>query len=281
MIPTRLSIFGLADAHLWISFSSRFANNATVNLSRMKTQLIEYENMISNRPDDYLLKDLVKEMKRRIEITKRKEKEQRGLKHDHIGYITEFLALSEKDIRGFKKAFKSIDKDADGLITVDEIVEFVQQPISIVSIIKGCIRLSLGGAKLINEKLGFGEFSRAVGSFAMFSFTEIVKCLFCSIDEQGFGFILRSDYYDFLALLHPNKDISTVAISLRDTAIPESLPFSLFKDLALRFPKLIFPIFRFQQSLRSICLGKSWWDRKMRKFVSAKEIVLQEQQMNK
>ena len=76
------------------------------------------------------------------------------------------------------------------LITVEEIVEFVQEPMSIVSTIKGCIWLSLGGAKLINKKLGFSEFSRVLGSFAIFSHTEIVKCHFCSIDGQSFGFIL-------------------------------------------------------------------------------------------
>ncbi len=277
MIPTRLSEYGLADAHLWVSYADRSSNNTIIDLSRMKNQLAEYEVMLSNRPNDILLKGLVTEMERRIELTKRKEKEQRGLSNDHIGYISEFLALNEKDLNGFKKAFQKIDTARNGIIAVNEIISFFQEPITMVPLVQDCIIISLGGGKLINKSLCFAEFIRAMGTLAMFSFLEMTKCIFCSIDKAGYGCITQKDFYDLLCILHPKKEIGIASRSLRDTAIPESLTYAFFKDLASKFPKLLFPMFRFQLSIRNLCLGTKWWDRKMRRFAFAKEMVLKEQ----
>lgn len=277
MLSTPLSDFGLAEAHLWVSHTNRSNKNVATNISRMKNQLQEYEEVLSKHPNDDLAQKLVRGMSLRIEATLRKEKEQRGLTSNHIEYITEFLALSTKDLNEFKRIFVKIDKDDDGLIVIEDIVEFLQESVSMIPIIKSSMTLCLGGAKLIDGKLSFGEFSRIIGCFAMFSSNEILKCLFCSIDEDGHGFISRDDFFELVAMLHPNNEIKTASRSLHDTAIPDIISYPFFNELAQKFPKVLFPMFRFQQSIRDMCLGKKWWDRKMRKYMNAKDIVLNDQ----
>lgn len=276
-ISTPLSNFGLAEAYLWIAHTDRSMKNATTNLNRMHEQLDEYKNMLPIYPNDSLLQSLIKELERRIEITRRKEKEQCGLTHDHIGYITEFLAMSEQDLKGFKGIFNKIDKDKDGVIDVQEIVGFAQESLSMTPIIKDCLNLSLGISDFINDKLSFGEFTRAIGCFAMFSATEMLKCIYCVVDKQSRGHIHQSEFYSLLTVLHPKKNIETASRSLKDATIPEFLSYPSFEALASKYPKLLFPMFRFQESIRTMCLGTKWWDRKMRKFHYAKEKVLLDQ----
>ena len=276
-ISTPLSNFGLAEASLWIAHTDRSLKNATTNLNIMQKQLDEYKNMLPTYPNGSLLQSLIKELERRIEIARRKEKEQRGLTHDHIGYITEFLAMSEQDLKGFKGMFNNIDKDKDGVINVQELVNFTRESLSMTPIIKDCLNFSLGVSDFINDKLSFGEFTRAIGCFAMFSAHEMMKCIYCAIDKQSRGHIHQSEFYSFLTVLHPKKKIEMASRSLKDATIPEFISFPSFEALATKYPKLMFPMFRFQESIRTMCLGKKWWYRKMRKFNYAKEKVLRDQ----
>jgi Ca2+-binding EF-hand superfamily protein len=277
MLPFQLQKFGLADAQLWVSYSNRTMQSVSANLDRMRKQLADYEVLLSQSPNDILVKNLFQEMERRIEVIKRQEKEQRGICHDHLGYISDFLALSDADVIEFKKSFNRIDQNSDGFVTVDDLIKILKAPLSIIPVIKACVLLSLGEDKLIHDKLDIGAFARSMASIAMFSSNEIIKCLFCSIDDRGFGVICKDDLFHFLRMLHPNQDIETVTRCLYNTSIPNSVPFDFFRDLAISFPKLLFPIFRFQKGIRKICLGTKWWERKMRKFIDAKEQVLKEE----
>ncbi len=277
IVPRRLSEFDLADAYLWVSTVDRTMKRTSTDFKRMKRELAEYEEMLCHNPNDYLLQGLVNEMERRITLTQRKEKEQRGLTRDHVGYITEFLALSEREVNLFKKIFLKISQDLDGAITIHEFVDFIDEQQRLTEILAGCIGITLGNLGDGNS-LSFGEFVKSIGIIGMFSHTELMKCLFCAIDKEGFGFIPKKEFYILLSILHPENEIGTASRSIRDVPIPESLSFDFFKNLETRFPILFFPVSRMQQSIRNKCLGSKWWNKKMRKFLQAKELVMKEKE---
>ncbi len=277
IIPKRLSEFDLVDAYLWVAHVDRsIKRTSTIDLREMNRELVQYEEMLSQNPTDYLLQSLVKEMERRITLTKRREKEQRGLVRDHLEYIKDFLALSEQELNSFKKLFLQMCRDLDGVITTNEFIAFLDESQSLTTILSGCMKVTLGNHTETSNTMNFGEFTKAIGILAMFSQAELMKCLFCAMDNEGFGFIPKQEFYTLLSLLHPEKDIGMASRSIRDVPIPESISFDFFKNLTTRFPTLFFPISRLQQRIRKTCLGTKWWNKKMRKFLQAKELVMKE-----
>ena len=210
-------------------------------------------------------------------MAKRKKEERRGVRTDHLEYVTEFLVMKEKDISKLRYVFDSIDVHHSGSVSVESVVMRMKEAEqSLTPLIEKLVAMTLGDTQLNGGMLGFGEFARSLCTFAMLGSVEMTQLLFSSIDDAGYGHIPKQGYIDLLKTLHP-KGSGIAFRVIREVNIPDSMPFSLFDELNRDYPNALFPLYKFQRFLRETLLGLKYWNHKMRKFQYAKDLVVRSQ----
>ena len=276
-IETCLSQYGLANAYLWVEKKGRDELNTTVDIASMEKELEEYESMLSNAPSDYILRGMVSELTIRIELAKGQEIKRRELTNvDHLEYIIDFLALSERDVTCFRTFYRKMDSEKEGRVSIDRLVRFLGESATLSPIVNSLIEIGLGGGHIENGKINFSETTRALATIATFSNEEIVKAIFRTFDKSGCGVISNSDFYKLLAWLHPsNHNRGATLRALREIDLPDQITYNVFRDLNERFPFLLFPILKFQENVRRNCISAKFWRKKRKKFQHAKELAMQ------
>ena len=281
-IPCCLSAIGdcFAEGNLWISLEKRYARMSTFDVSRMKKELADYEEMLSKTPGDEMMQNIVDEMGRRVEIAKRKQEERRGIKTNNLEYITEFLVLEENNVQKLRKGFDTIGWNGS-VVSVEDVIQHLKEVRSLAPLIEKLVAIILGQQNRTIHEMDFGEFARGFCSFAMLGRDEVVKITFSSIDDAGYGFIPKQAYIELLDVLDPKGTGIAFRALTEDVVLPDPMSFVAFEELNDKYPNALFPLFRFQQSVRDGFLGAKYWSRKMRKFHLAKELVLQNTEVSK
>ena len=273
-IDINLTKYGLANAYLWIEKKGRDDMNAMVDIASMEKELEEYESMLSNAPSDYIIQGMVSELRRRLEVAKGQELQRRDLSNvDHLEYIVEFLALSDRDVACFKSLFRKLDSKKEGRVSIDRLLRYLGESITLSPLVNHLIEIALGGIQVKHGTINFSETTRALATIATFNNEELVKATFRSFDKSGYGVIKDSDFFKLLSWLHPNNRGATKR-ALREVDIPEMVTYYLFSEIHLRFPLLLFPIMKFQQNVRRKCISAKFWRKKRKKFQQAKELAM-------
>jgi len=278
MVPVCLSKYELAKANLWITHMEWQSLNKAANLTQMRQQHAIYEKMLSRYPVDQILKGIVQELERRLEVEHRKQGQLiQCSKSDHVQHLVNFVALDDKDLAKLKAIYITIDKDKDGFISTNELMNFIQGPTALATFLTSAIILSLNSTDLDNKSLTFGETMVGLSTFAMFSKVEVVKFIFYTYNKAENGCIANSDYFLLLKTLH-HKEKWIALRALREINLPNGgyITFDLFQNFDERFPSLLFPIFKLQGDIRQKFMGTKWWENKLRKFEVAKDIATRE-----
>ncbi len=272
-IPCCLTVFGdrIARGNIWIALKNRNTRNTPIDICKLEKELEEYETLLSEHPEDEIVQSLVNEMARRVEVGKRKEVERQKNDSD-LDYITEFLVIDQNDVDKLRKVFNAIDHEGHKRVSTKDILHFMDAPSALCGIIQQFLGLLLDKKSRALRELDFSQFSKGLSQIIMLGKDEMIKLIFSSIDQQGYGHIPRGKFLGLLDIMDPNgKDVASRR--LREENLPDSLSFALFEAISEKYPSLFSPLFQFQRKLRGEMLGAKYWNRKIRKFQLAKKIA--------
>jgi len=223
-------------------------------------------------PDDDNLKQMQAKLQKRLEKAQLLEDARKEFDDQPVKYSIEFLALSAAEIRKFMDYFEKIDTNRSGSITSDELFAFIGERKTQFtdSIFKMLDSLNS------DEKLDFGEFMKAIGTFCFFGKEEILRFTYSVFDLDGSGFITHDELLELLSDLHPPANRNRVVRALREVDLDQNgrLSFKEFEQLSITFPNLFFPAFRLQDSMRKAFFGVKWWEKKLHRYSEVKRSVL-------
>lgn len=285
MLPNNLENFGLATARLWIHRIDRNAIKKPVDTGKMVQELESYRNMLSQTPNDDILRSMVSKAKRKLRAAQSEEDFRHNcIPMDPLMYTKEFLALDLADVNKFKVVFERLGPDCNETISTVDFVRSLEEKETMVPFLHHIFALS--GSKEIVEyrsktimEVDFGTTIRCVAFFCMLGVEEILQATFsfCNSKGQASGKIANGDFLSILDTFHPQCKGRMNRV-LRELDLPEEgkLSFGTFKQVHTTFPHLMFPAFRIQETMQKHFMGSKWWHRKNRKFQAAKEAIRRE-----
>jgi Ca2+-binding EF-hand superfamily protein len=281
MLPLCLSKFGCGYAKVWILWTSTHVLRLT-DCDHIQKELNEYTEFLAKTPDDPILRKMVDTARFRLkEAQLREEDHARDIPGDDLVYTKEFLALKPTELKKMRSVYKRcIDLDNDGKISVEDFASFLREPLSLCLFLRQIFALALGNIDTQSDSnkspmFNLGSTLKAVAVFCMLSSADLIKFIFSCYDIKGYGFIDRAAFYDLLELFHPRHRDDRVHSALKEIEIPTdgTLLFAAFEDISKRFPHLLYPAFRVQETLRQKFLGVRWWKRKLDMYSIAAERV--------
>ena len=188
---------------------------------------------------------------------------------DPLKYITDMLAMKEKDLNKIWKVFNIISNNA-AVVRIEDIVQFTEAAETLCGLLAKIIGMILDEPVEIVSKVDFGQFVKAFCSFSLVGKEEMIKIVFKSIDIEGYGHIPKQRYLDLLDSMYRKKKKLVKVDFLRD-----SLSLSDFVALNETYPSVFFPLYQFQHSVRQCLLGTNYWSQKIRKLQLARKMMLE------
>ncbi|GMH79431.1 hypothetical protein TrST_g8548 [Triparma strigata] len=267
MIDISFVEFGFGDMNLWIRRVERSSVPTFANSAHVAKELHECRKMLSKNPDDTNLQDMEEKLLRKLHAAQVHEDESRENQDNPIKYTMEFLALNPAELEQLITYFSYIDLDRDGFILMEEFCEWLNLPMSdYVSHI-----FNLTGALDDHKRLDFGEFIKAIATFAMLQGEEVLKLLFAMFDPDGEGFITNEQLLEILSVLNPYARGRTTR-TLKEFDLPkiDKVTYTMVKNLHIGYPNMFHPAFHFQDIVRKKIFGLPWWERKLRKYMATK-----------
>ena len=268
MLEPNLSVFGFGDMHVWTRKAERAMVPTVANSAHVAKELYECRKMLSKKPDDAKLKQMEEKLVRKLAAAQLHEDESRENDDNPIRYTMEFMALNPLELEKFLTYYSKIDKDKDGFITMEEFCEFINEPMSdfIIHIFK------LTDALDEHDRLDFGETIKALSTFSMLWGEEILRLLYAMYDSNGQGFINRAQFLEKLSILHPHfRGRTTRAMKEFDLPRQDKITFNNLVAYDRLYPNMFHPAFRIQNSVRVAFFGVSWWERKLRLYMTMKD----------
>lgn len=181
------------------------------------------------------------------------------------------LDLKQSDLRQLRMKFDEVDIDGSGQIDAEEFFESVGEHRSPFTD-KVFDFIDLDGSGTIE----FDEYVRVLSTYCMFSKDEILRFCFDCFDVDGSGTI---DEKEFVELC---KTVNNAAPSfpgnfkraLEEFDVNEDglIDYAEFLELDRRYPLVLFPAYRLQDTLQKNSLGEKGWVRVIEKFNKIKRI---------
>lgn len=181
-----------------------------------------------------------------------------------------------------KSVFKrSIDHDYDGIISIEDYVTFLREPLSMAGFVRQIFALSsnrnLNNEKFLNATpvMDIGSTLKATAVFCMLSSSDLLKFVFACYDEDGYGTIENHEFKELLASFHPRHSDEHVARALKELDLAEdgTMSFDAFETLVRKLPHLLYPAFRVQEKMQKRFMGRMFWKRKLALYEEAKELI--------
>lgn len=181
------------------------------------------------------------------------------------------LDLKQSDLRMLRMKFDEVDIDGSGQIDAEEFFESVGEHRSpFTDKLFEFIDLDGSGA------IEFDEYIRVLSTYCMFSKDEILRFCFDCFDVDGSGTI---DEKEFIELC---KTVNNAAPSfpgnfkraLEEFDVNEDglIDYGEFLELDRRYPMVLFPAYRLQDTLQKNSLGEKGWVKVIERFNRIKRI---------
>ena len=168
------------------------------------------------------------------------------------------LGLTQKDLKKLRNKFDDIDIDGSGNIDTEEFFEACGEARSpITDRLFATIDLDSSGT------IEFEEFIRVLATYCMFTKDDILRFCFETFDKDGSNAIDEQEFVDLCK--HVNNASPTYpgnfknALENFDVNEDGLIDYAEFIELERRYPLILFPAFRLQDSLQSFSLGHSKW----------------------
>ena len=173
--------------------------------------------------------------------------------------VMDMLKMDKKSLAKLWKVFRKYDQDNGGTIDIEEFYKLIEEERTVFgdSIFELCDIESCGA-------LDFSDFATVLSTYCMFGRTDILKFCFFVFDKDKNGFIEHDELFALVEMLHGNQPNANCKLALDkfDTNSDGKIDFDEFKALNAKFPMLLFPAFRIQDSMMNNTLGESWWKKR-------------------
>lgn len=168
------------------------------------------------------------------------------------------LGLTQKHLKKLRNRFDDIDIDGSGNIDTEEFFEACGEMRSpITDRLFKIIDLDSSGT------IEFEEFIRVLATYCMYTKDDILKFCFETFDKDGSNAIDEQEFVELCK--HVNNASPTYPGNFKNTLenfdVNEDglIDYNEFIELERRYPLILFPAFRLQDSLQSFSLGASQW----------------------
>merc|ERR1711871_717766 len=250
-----MKAYGFAPGQLlWKKYKQEGEKVHAANLAGLRRELDHLKELLEATPTDEHILHQIEKCEREIKNAEDElwEKEKKGLMKTPLEDATEFLALSAKEVGILRNVFHKMDTNKSGDITVDEFSVFIKEKRT--KVIDRIFVIGSPGEEADTDdvvQLTFGEFCKAIGQFCMFGPPEMIRFAFSVYDPDGMGHIQMAEVEELLKMIHGPK-------------------FDEFVDMNVRFPNLLYPVFRTQHKCYEKFMGVSWWERRKTIFHDAR-----------
>ena len=168
------------------------------------------------------------------------------------------LDLSQRHLRLLKESFDRIDLDGSGNIDVSEFLESLGEQRSPFTD-KLFAVIDVDGSGTIE----FDEFVRVLTTYCMFSKDEILRFCFECFDVDGSGTIDEKEFVELCKTVNnanPTfpRNFKT-ALQQFDVNEDGLIDYSEFLEIERRYPLVLFPAFRLQDTMQKLSMGEFEW----------------------
>lgn len=181
------------------------------------------------------------------------------------------LGLTQKHLKKLKARFDDIDIDGSGNIDPEEFFEACGESRSpITDRLFSIIDIDSSGA------IEFEEFIRVLATYCMYTKDDILRFCFETFDKDGSNAIDEKEFVDLCK--HVNNASPTYpgnfknALENFDVNEDGLIDYAEFIELERRYPLILFPAFRLQDSLQSFSLGQRQWLRIIEDYTRMRKI---------
>lgn len=180
------------------------------------------------------------------------------------------LRLTKKDQGKFFAKFRKYDKDKSGTMDVSEFYKLIGEKQSIFGdSIFELIDIDNSGT------LDFSEFVTAVGTFCMFGKIDVLKFCFYIFDKDKNGYIEEDELHCLIDVLQGDgggySNTKQAILGAFDGDGDGKMSFPEFVQLHGKYPQMLHPAFRIQDSIMQRTMGNSWWATKKDTFHKGRE----------
>lgn len=178
---------------------------------------------------------------------------------DRMQKVIDMLKMDKKSLAKLWKVFRKYDQDNGGTIDIEEFYKLIEEERTVFgdSIFELCDIESCGA-------LDFSDFATVLSTYCMFGRMDILKFCFFVFDKDKNGFIEQDELFALVEMLHGNNPNANCKLALDkfDTNSDGKIDFNEFTALNAKYPMLLFPAFRIQDSMMANTLGETWWKKK-------------------
>jgi Ca2+-binding EF-hand superfamily protein len=283
-IKMDLGYAGLAPStYFWQKkFKSRINKpEKEVTEDMVNKQIKGYKEILAQDPDNIKAQRAIKKLNIELDgvLQKKKQKAKNKLKD-----MVEFLAMGEDDVMGLMAAFKEMDTDDSGEVSLEEFFDYID------------VDRSIFGDKLFSfldesndGQLDFPEFFNAVGTYCMFGTNEWLQFAFGMFDPHGNGYIMEPELRELLVTIHGDNPLHTGGVDrvmdVFDRNGDGKVEWDEFASVNRRYASMFMPIFHIQKNMQRNFLGQRYWNRKKALFVQVrdhmKEVRVRNAKLNK
>ena len=266
-----LSDFDLPETSFWYKKTDKIQVSSVTNTNTLIKEFKNTRRMMKDMPYDKNLKALFLRLKGQLEVSYQKEVSAQVT--DPLKWSIDLMALDANDLDLWVQCFQKLDSSRqsdgsaiqqdEGVVTIDNIFSYIGEtptgPLKDVF-----YNMDAADAEGYIE---FGDFVRAVGTFCFFGDEEVCKFLYVYADKEKDGQLTHENFIGLINALNPfEKRVARRALREIQLVPGKKMTFGEFFTISKKFPMLLYPAFRFQNSLKEKFLGVDWWFNKLQKY---------------
>ncbi len=172
--------------------------------------------------------------------------------------VAQMLDMSQKHLRLLKRSFEKIDLDGSGNIDATEFLESLGEMRSPFTD-KLFAVIDVDGSGTIE----FDEYVRVLTTYCMFSKDEILRFCFECFDVDGSGTIDEKEFVELCKTVNNANPTfpANFKTALQEFDVNEDglIDYSEFLEIERRYPLVLFPAFRLQDTMQKASMGEYVW----------------------
>eukprot|EP00605_Chrysophyceae_sp_TOSAG23-4_P000731 GSChrysophyteH1.ASY1.ANO1.816.1 assembled CDS len=170
----------------------------------------------------------------------------------------QMLEMTQKHLRLLKSSFDRIDVDGSGNIDADEFLEAMgEQKSPFTNKLFAVIDVDGNGT------IEFDEYVRVLSTYCMFTKDDILRFCFECFDVDGSGTIDEKEFVELCKTVNNAAPTfpANFKSALQDFDVNEDglIDYSEFLEIERRYPLVLFPAFRLQDTMQKTSMGEGVW----------------------